>query len=87
MSILVEAVGAQRLMTIWLDGIPSKVNEYAANMLVYNEPNISATIGSEYCDIWIYNIRTYNLALSKRDMIQNYISNGNTTNEKVSRYI
>ena len=87
MSILVEAAGAKRLMTIWLDGIPSKVNEYAANMLVYNEPNISATIGSEYCDIWIYNIRTYNLALSKRDMIQNYISNGNTTDEKVSRYI
>ena len=84
LSILIEATGTQRIMTVWLDGIPSKVNEYSANMLVHDD--YATIIGSDYCDVWIYNIRTYNMALSKQDMIQNYISNGNTTNEKISRY-
>lgn len=86
LSILVEASSAtQRITTVWLDGIPSKVNTYSTNMLVQNDGRM--VIGSEHCDVWIYNIRTYNIALSKRDMIQNYVSNGSNTTEKVSRYV
>jgi len=33
MSIHVEGVTNQRLVTVWLDGIPSYAGEYAANML------------------------------------------------------
>lgn len=85
MSILVEGVTGQRVMTVWLDGIPSKVNPYTASMLVQSEN--ACVIGSDHCDVWIYAIRVYNTALSMGDMIQNYISLGSTTAEKVARFL
>ena len=85
LSILVEAAGNQRISTIWLDGIPSKVYTYNANMLVQSERPM--TIGSNVCDVWIYAIRVYNSALTRKEMIQNYIASGSNTDEKIDRYI
>ena len=85
LSILVEGETDHRVVTAWLDGVPSNVNKYStAGMLVQNENKL--TIGSEYCDVWIYAIRVYNTELNKREMLQNYVSEGNTVQEKVSRY-
>ena len=84
LSILVETADEQRIVTVWLDGIPSKVEKYSAGMLVHNEEPMM--VGSEHCDVWLYGIRAYNAALSKKQMIQNYVSEGNTTEEKVRRY-
>ena len=89
MSILVESDVSQRLATVWLDGIPSKVKPYSATMLeiTQDEEHPKAmVIGSDYCDVWIYAIRTYTSALTRDQMIQNYISCGNNTEEKISRY-
>lgn len=86
MSVLVEVAseGTQRLATVWLDGIPSGAIKYSNNMLVQDEGQL--VIGSEHCDVWVYGIRIYASALSKANMIQNYVSCGNTTLEKVDRY-
>ena len=84
LSVSVEAVNDHRVMSVWLDGVPAQVNTYAAGTLVQNENAL--VIGSDNCDVWIYEIRVYNTALSIREMIQNYISNGSTTAEKVERY-
>lgn len=84
MSVLIEAVRDQRLATVWMDGIPSKAVPYTASMLVQNETH--TVIGSDTCDIWIYGIRVYNAALTRQDMVQNYVASGNTTEEKVRRY-
>ena len=84
LSILVETNGDQRIVTVWLDGIPSKVNEYTTSMLTQNENPMY--VGSENCDVWLYAIRVYNSELTKKQMIQNYVSEGNTTEEKVRRY-
>lgn len=84
LSILVESIVNQRVATLWLDGIPSKVNEYEPGMLVQDEN--AMVIGSDHCDVWIYAIRVYNTELSKKQMIQNYVSEGNTTREKADRY-
>lgn len=84
MSILVENAVEQRISTIWLDGIPSKVDAYEAGMLVQNEN--AMYIGSDHCDVWVYAIRVYNATLSKKQMIKNYVSEGNTNIEKVRRY-
>ena len=83
LSINVEAINDQRVMTVWLDGIPAQVNTYAAGTLVQTENAL--VIGSDNCDVWIYAIRIYNTALSYREMIQNYISLGSTTAEKIER--
>lgn len=83
LSILVEAECEQRVATVWLHGLPSKVNPYDAGLLVQNESNM--VIGSTECDVWIYAIRVYNSELDKFDMIQNYIASGKTTTEKVDR--
>lgn len=85
LSIHVEDAISQRLVTIWLDGIPSKTDPYEINMLVHTENEL--VIGSDHCDIWIYAIRCYNAKLSIQEMIQNYISLGSTTEEKVNRCI
>ena len=85
-SVLVESNVAQRVATVWLDGIPANVNKYTApNTLVQNENKL--VIGSEHCDVWIYAIRVYNSQLTKKQMIQNYVSCGPTTSEKVNRYL
>ena len=83
LSILVEDPISQRVATIWLDGIPSKVEKYEAGMLTQSEN--AAVIGSQHCDVWIYAIRCYNSKLSDQDMIQNYIASGSTTDEKILR--
>lgn len=82
-SVMVEAVTDQRLVTVWLDGVPSKTDKYETSMLVQSENN--ARIGSDHCDIWIYAIHIYNAELSLQEMIQNYISLGSTTADKVER--
>ena len=85
LSILVENNVAQRVATVWLDGVPANVNKYtAANTLVQNENEL--VIGSAHCDVWIYAIRVYNTHLTKKQMIQNYVSLGSTTSIKVARY-
>ena len=84
LSLLIENAVEQRIATVWLDGIPSKVNEYEAGMLVQNEN--AMYIGSEHCDVWVYAIRIYNTTLTKKQMMKNYISEGNTNEEKVKRY-
>ena len=84
LSVLVENIVDQRIATVWLDGIPSKVNPYEQGMLVQDENAMH--IGSEHCDVWVYGIRVYNSVLTKKQMMKNYISEGNTNQEKVSRY-
>ena len=83
LSLNVEAINDQRVMTVWLDGIPSQVNTYSAETLVQTENSL--VIGSDNCDVWIYAIRVYNTSLSRKEMIQNYISLGPTTDEKLIR--
>jgi len=84
LSVNVEEVNDHRVMTVWLDGIPSLVQTYTSGTLVQDENNL--VIGSDHCDVWIYAIRVYNTALSYREMLQNYISLGATTAEKIERY-
>ena len=84
LSVHVEEAVSQRVATIWMDGIPSKVVKYESLMLVQSEN--AMVIGSDHCDVWVYAIRCYNSALSVMDMIQNYIASGSTTAEKIERY-
>ena len=84
LSINIEGNIDRRVMTVWLDGVQSQVNTYATGTLVQNENSL--VIGSDHCDVWVYAIRVYSISLSIKDMIQNYISYGSTTKEKVERY-
>lgn len=83
MAINVEEVNDQRVMTVWLDGVPAQVTPYTANTLVQTENSL--VIGSEHCDVWIYAIHIYNTSLSLKEMIQNYISLAPTTAQKITR--
>ncbi len=85
LSVLVEKATAQRVATVWLDGIPANVNKYASSGILVQDEN-ALLIGSEHCDVWVYGIRVYNAQLTTQQMIQNYVSCGNTTQEKVRRY-
>lgn len=86
LSIHVEGQVEQRIVTIWLDGIPSKVDAYdiLGGTLVHTDNPM--VIGSDHCDVWVYAIRCYNTALEESDMVQNYIASGSTTADKIDRF-
>lgn len=83
LSINVEQLNDQRVMTVWLDGIPAQVNTYSTGTLVQDENAL--VIGSDNCDVWVYAIRIYNTSLSYKEMSQNWISLGSNTAEKIER--
>ena len=83
LSINVEQLNDQRVMTVWLDGQPAQAKTYSAGTLVQDENAL--VIGSDNCDVWMYAIRVYNTALSYKEMIQNWISLGSNTAEKIER--
>lgn len=83
LSINIEELNDQRVMTVWLDGIPSLANTYQASTLVQTENSL--IIGSDHCDVWVYALHVYNTSLSFKDMIQNYIALAPTTLQKVER--
>ena len=87
LSIHVEGQVTQRIVTIWLDGIPSKVDAYDALGGTLVQTDNEMVIGSDHCDVWVYAIRCYNTALEESDMVQNYIASGSTTEDKIGRFL
>ena len=86
LSIHVEGQVAQRIVTVWLDGIPSKVDAYDALGGTLVQTDNAMIVGSDHCDVWIYAIRCYNTVLEESDMVQNYIASGSTTEQKIQRF-
>ena len=73
------------------DGVPSKAYPYnysASGDGLYHLEGQEGTIriGSDDCDVYIYRLRIYNKSLGTGDILQNFIADGKTVQEKISRY-
>ena len=75
-----------RIMTIWEDGVPSKMSQYGVDDNITQSSPVGITIGSDDCDVYVYLIRCYSTALSITEVKANYQFDGPNALEIESRY-
>lgn len=68
------------------DGVPTKpfVCTNSSSFMQNNPQKI--TLGSDNCDVYLYRFKTYERALTNREILNNFSADAITTEEKVSRY-
>ena len=85
-SFVVESRSEHRMMQVYINGILSGVKQYPTNDNFQQTTPTTITIGSEYCGIDIYNIRSYSTALTFSEVINNYIADTPDLGEKLAAY-
>lgn len=77
-------------MKLWLEGTPAKGTTFLTGstktQFIQGNPD-AFTIGSDDCDVWVYRFKMYNVYLSDRDIMQNFIADAGEVNEMLARYI
>lgn len=72
-SFVIESTSEYRLMSIYLDGVLTCAKQYVESDHFTQSNPVTITIGSPYCSVDIYNIRSYKTALTQEDLLNNYI--------------
>ena len=85
-SFVIEPKNEGRLLSVYLNGILSGVKQYPENDNFQQSDAQYVEIGSPYCAIDIYSIRSYNTCLSSREILNNYIASITDISEKLSMY-
>lgn len=85
-SFVIEPKNEGRLLSIYLNGILSGVKQYPENDNFQQSEAQYIEIGSSYCAIDLYSIRSYNTCLSSREILNNYIASITDISEKLSMY-
>lgn len=73
-SFVIEPKSDYRLMSVYLNGVQSKVDRYVENDNLQQTTPVNITVGSPYCSVDLYSIRSYNTALTKEEIRDNYIA-------------
>lgn len=85
-AFVIEPKSEGRLLSVYLNGILSGVKQYPENDNFQQSDAQYIEIGSPYCAIDIYSIRSYNTCLSSREILNNYIASIPDIAEKLSIY-
>lgn len=87
-SFTIEDAGEQsnRLMSVYLDGIVSGVQQYPATDNFEQLTPVTIRLGSSLCGLDLYTIRVYDTALTPLQMVHNYIADIPNINEKIKVY-
>ena len=85
-TFVIEPTTEYRLMSVYLNGILSGVQQYPSGDNLQQNPNVNITLGSEYCSVDIYAIRSYSTALTHDEVRNNYIASIADLNEKLAIY-
>lgn len=73
-AFVVESKTEYRLLSIYLNGVLSATKQYPANDNFQQTTPMNISIGSPYCGVDIYTIRSYSNALTFDEVIDNYIA-------------
>ena len=73
-SFVVEPRSEYRLMSVYLNGVLSGVKQYVENDNLQQTIPVNITVGSPYCCVDLYSIRSYDIALTKEEIRDNYIA-------------
>lgn len=86
LDVNIEPDGGDRLMMLWLGGVPSKAAVYAANDSFTQDAPVPLRIGSADCDVHIYRIKAYENDLSRHEIHENWIADAPDAAEMAARY-
>ena len=73
-SFVIEPKSEYRLMSVYLNGVLSGVKQYVENDNLQQTVPVNITVGSPYCCVDLYSIRSYDIALTKEEIRDNYIA-------------
>ena len=85
-SFVIEPKSDYRLMSVYLNGVQSKVTRYVENDNLQQTVPVNITVGSPYCSIDLYAIRSYDTALTKEEIRDNYIASIQDVSEQLAVY-
>lgn len=74
------------LISGYEDGIASCWFEYSNLEDLHQDSPVDITIGSPYCDVYIYKMRVYEKSLTQDEILTNFKADGFTYQEKTNRY-
>ena len=84
-TMVIESLADYRLIYIYLNGILCGIDQYPTND-TWLHPHTDISIGSDLCTTDIYSIRCYDKALSRREVLNNYLSDIPNAKRKVEEY-
>lgn len=82
----IEPRSEYRMMSVYLNGVLSKTEQYPENDNLQQTTPVNITVGSPYCSVDLYAIRSYNTALTKDEIRDNYIADITDIGEKAALY-
>lgn len=75
-----------RMMSVYLNGVLSGTEQYPENDNLQQTIPVNITIGSPYCSVDLYTIRSYDIALTQDEVRDNYIADITNIGEKSALY-
>lgn len=85
-SFVLEPKSDYRLMSVYLNGTLSGVKQYVENDNLQQTVPVNITVGSPYCSIDLYSIRSYDTALTKEEIRDNYIASIQDIGEQLALF-
>ena len=85
-AFVIEPRSEYRMMCVYLNGVLSGVKQYPETDNMQQNPTVNITVGSPYCSVDLYAIRSYNTALITSEVRDNYIADIADVGEKLSLY-
>jgi hypothetical protein len=85
-TFVIEPKSEYRMMSVYLNGVLSGVKQYPENDNMQQNPTVNVIVGSPYCSVDLYAIRTYNVALTAMEARDNYIADITDISEKLATY-
>lgn len=84
--VIERSEGNAKIISIYINGIISSVVPYTSNSFIQTLDRKKITFGSNQCVIDLYKIRIYDHALSRQDILTNYIADIQNASERNKIY-
>ena len=85
-AVVIEPRSEYRMMSVYLNGVLSGTEQYPENDNLQQTNPVNITIGSEYCSVDLYTIRSYDINLTDAEIRDNYIADITDVGEKAALY-
>ena len=86
MDVSIEAESEDRFACVYLKAVPSRGMTYDASDRWAQSSPAMLKIGSDEADVWIYRFKMYSYALTRQEVLQNFIADCADPAEMVARY-